>query len=91
MLFVEGLASSVLTTLKWSLTFFVTRFFNDVRDVFGDAICYWIFAGFCLLGMFFIYFVPETKGKSLEELENPKKKTKKARTLSLCLAEIVVA
>jgi hypothetical protein len=64
-----GLASSGLTTIKWGLIFVETRFFRNVVDSVGPAPCYWIFSGVCLLGgLFVLVFVPETKGRSLEEI-----------------------
>jgi sugar porter (SP) family MFS transporter len=67
---VKGLASSILTAIKWMLGFTVTRFFLDLMDLVGKACGYWIFMGICLFGAIYIYiFVPETKGKTLEEIQ----------------------
>jgi len=36
----------------------------------GLAHCFWVYAGICLVGFIFIYFkLPETKGKTLEQIE----------------------
>ena len=67
---VKGLASSILTSIKWLLGFAVSLFFKDTLILLGDDGGFWLFASFCLLGGIFIFiFVPETKGKTLEEIQ----------------------
>lgn len=67
---VKGLAGCLLTSAKWFMSFAMTKFFLDLIYLLGDAGCYWLFAGFCLLGFFYIFFfVPETKGKTLDEIQ----------------------
>jgi len=37
---------------------------------FHDAFPFWLYGGFCIILLIFVRrFVPETKGKSLEEIE----------------------
>jgi len=65
------LGASAITVVKWLSAFLVTKYFRDILEVLGDAVGYWIFAGLCLLGGFYVmYFVPETNGKTLEEIQN---------------------
>ena len=67
---VKGLASSILTSIKWLLGFAVSLFFKDTLVLLGDDGGFWLFASFCLLGGIFVFFfVPETKGKTLEEIQ----------------------
>ena len=52
------------------LAFLVTLFFVPMKDTMGTAPTFWLFAGFLLAVMIFaIFYVPETKGKSLEEIQ----------------------
>ena len=52
------------------LAFLVTLFFVPMKDTMGTAPTFWLFAGFLLAVMIFaIFCVPETKGKSLEEIQ----------------------
>ena len=52
------------------LAFLVTLFFVPMKDTMGTAPTFWIFAGFLMAVMIFtIFYVPETKGKSLEEIQ----------------------
>jgi len=65
-----GLTASMATMLNWFLSFLVTKFFSNIVSALGEAWCYWIFAIVCAVGTVFIFiFVPETKGKSLEEIQ----------------------
>ncbi|CAG7716652.1 unnamed protein product [Allacma fusca] len=67
---VKGLASALATSFNWTLVFFVTRFFNELKDAIGPEWCYWLFAIICAAGTIFVcVFVPETKGRSLDEIQ----------------------
>lgn len=68
---VKGAAGCFLTSVKWGMSFAMTKFFLDLIDLLGDAGTYWLFGGFCLLGAMYIFCcVPETKGKTLDEIQN---------------------
>ena len=44
--------------------------FPIIKDVFQISGAFWIYAGICIMGYIFIRKkLPETKGKSLEEIE----------------------
>jgi len=56
--------------LTWLLTFFVTKIFAPLSAIIGVAGCFWIFAGFSALSLLYVGFLlPETKGRTLEEIE----------------------
>ncbi|CAG7707638.1 unnamed protein product, partial [Allacma fusca] len=42
---IKGIGSSLLTTTRWLLVFFVTRFFNDIMENAGRHVGYWLFTG----------------------------------------------
>lgn len=69
---VRGRAMSVATFTIWSSCYVVAQTFpvlNDSPQV-GPALTFWIYAACSLLGFFFVLArVPETKGRSLEEIE----------------------
>jgi len=55
---------------NWFLAFLVTKFFVNLKDALGIHWCYWMFAIVCGVGtVFVLIFVPETKGKSIEEIQ----------------------
>lgn len=66
---VKELAASQATMFNWTLSFVITFIFTPLESAIGDAGLYWIFSGLCVLSLLFcITFVPETKGKTLEEI-----------------------
>lgn len=67
---VKSSASSAAGTFNWFLAFLVTKFYIDVRSAVGGDVTFYIFSAISLIGTVFIYFcVPETKGKSLEQIQ----------------------
>nr|B4KR05.2 RecName: Full=Facilitated trehalose transporter Tret1 [Drosophila mojavensis] len=67
---IRGSAASVATAFNWSCTFVVTKSFQDMIDVMGAHGAFWMFGAICFVGLFFvIFYVPETQGKTLEDIE----------------------
>lgn len=62
--------SSMAVCFNWGLTFAVTKLFPVVNHDLGPAITYGGFCFICLLGFaFVVFFVPETRGKSREDIQ----------------------
>ncbi|KAG8228525.1 hypothetical protein J437_LFUL008982 [Ladona fulva] len=67
---IRGSAASLATAFNWSCTFIVTKTFRDLLSLLGAAAVFWLFGGFVVIGLVFVFFlVPETQGRSLEEIE----------------------
>ncbi|CAL8099932.1 unnamed protein product [Orchesella dallaii] len=67
---IRGSAAAVATAFNWSCTFIVTKTFPEFVSIFGGHFAFLFFAIICFIGFFFIIFcVPETQGKSLEDIE----------------------
>ncbi|XP_063977490.1 facilitated trehalose transporter Tret1-like isoform X2 [Diachasmimorpha longicaudata] len=67
---IRGPAASVATGFNWTCTFIVTKTFKDIIALIGTSGTFLIFAVICAAGlMFVISLVPETRGRSLEEIE----------------------
>jgi len=67
---IRGAAMSVSTFALWLGCFTLTVTFPYLNSLLGPAGAFWIYAVICLLG--FVYLkrkLPETKGKTLEEIE----------------------
>ena len=61
---------SVSVVALWLGNFLLAQTFPVMYEKLGLANCFWVYAGICLAGFLFIYFkLPETKGRSLEEIE----------------------
>ena len=57
------------TSFNWLVSYAVMLAVPPLGDAIGTSTCYFIFAGIALAGtVFVIIFVPETKGKSVEEI-----------------------
>jgi len=68
---VRGIATSIAVLSLWAAYFILVFTFPIIEKKFGDAIAFWGYAVICVLGFVFVYFkVRETKGKSLEDIEN---------------------
>lgn len=63
-------AGGAVAIINWIFVFITTSVFHQiVQTLYGQG-TFWLFAGFCLLSFVFTLFcVPETKGKTLEEIE----------------------
>jgi len=67
---IRGLATSVAVVSLWAAYFILVFTFPVLAEELGTYGPFWLYAGICLLGFFFIKLrVKETKGKTLEELE----------------------
>ncbi|WP_311765727.1 MFS transporter [Peribacillus frigoritolerans] len=73
--YIRGLAASVATFFLYVGQFLVAQFFPVLISSVGSSATFYVFAFFSILSLIFtIFVVPETKGKSLEEIENANKK-----------------
>lgn len=67
---IRGLATSIAVFALWVANFILSYTFPIMTESFSIATTFWVYAGICILGVIFIKFcIPETKGKTLEEIE----------------------
>ncbi len=67
---IRGAAVSVAVSALWVACFILTFCFPILKAQIGMARTFWLFAAICSAGFVFILFrVPETKGRSLEQIE----------------------
>lgn len=67
---IRGPAASVATSFNWSCTFIVTNIFLKLSDLIGFHFTFWIFGIIMFAALLFtIFFVPETRGQSLADIE----------------------
>ncbi len=67
---VRAIAVATCTFALWVGSFTLTYFFPLLNTSLGSYGTFWIYAAICAMGfIFFACRLPETKGKSLEELE----------------------
>lgn len=68
-LHIKGAAGSVAVLVNWFGAWVVSYSFNFLIN-WSPAGTFWLFSGFCVLTVIFVAkLVPETKGKSLEEIQ----------------------
>jgi SP family arabinose:H+ symporter-like MFS transporter len=68
---IRGRAMSIATFANWSINFITALIFPWYVAKIGIGVGFFTFAGMCFIATIFFYkYVPETKGKSLEEIEN---------------------
>jgi sugar porter (SP) family MFS transporter len=67
---IRGAAMSVAVTALWIACFILTYTFPILNAKLGPAGTFWLYAVICVAGFMYIFFkLPETKGKSLEQIE----------------------
>jgi sugar porter (SP) family MFS transporter len=67
---IRGVAVSIAVTALWVASFILTYTFPIFNHVLGAAKTFWIYAAICVAGFLFIRArLPETKGKTLEQIE----------------------
>ncbi|XP_028852267.1 solute carrier family 2, facilitated glucose transporter member 8 [Denticeps clupeoides] len=68
---IRGWGSAICVLTNWSVAFIVTKTFQNLLDALTSAGTFWLFSGLCALNVVFtVFFVPETKGKTLEQIES---------------------
>jgi len=66
----RGAAMGLATLILWFADFVVTLSFPVISDKLNASAAFWLYAVMCALDLvFMIFYLPETKGKSLEEIE----------------------
>ncbi|XP_065350463.1 facilitated trehalose transporter Tret1-like [Cloeon dipterum] len=67
---IKGAASALACVENYVLVFTVTKSFQPLVEAVGSAATFGIFAGICVVAVLFtVFVVPETKGKTLEEIQ----------------------
>ena len=67
---IRGRAVAVATACNWAAAFIVSQVFLSLIDAIGNSATFWLFSSFCALGWIWIFrAVPETKGRSLEQIQ----------------------
>ena len=68
---VRGLAVSIAVSALWIACFVLTFTFPVLNRALGASGIFWLYAAICFAGFVFVKrCVPETKGRSLEEIEH---------------------
>jgi sugar porter (SP) family MFS transporter len=67
---VRGRGVAVATAANWGAAWLVTQFFLSLTEWIGEVGTFYLFAAMCVVGFAFVWFLlPETKGKTLAEIQ----------------------
>lgn len=67
---IRGRAMGIATFSNWLCNYFVSLTFLTLIQKLGTSGTFWIYAIICFLGLWFVIkLVPETKGKTLEQIQ----------------------
>lgn len=67
---VRGLAMGLSTSANWMVNFLIGLFFPILVGSIGISATFFLFAGIGIFAIIFVWhWMPETKGKTLEQLE----------------------
>jgi SP family xylose:H+ symportor-like MFS transporter len=68
---IRGTAISIAVSSMWIANFILTFTFPILNKTLGTAKTFWMYSAVCLIGFIFVKAkVPETKGKTLEQIEH---------------------
>ncbi|CAM4142022.1 sugar porter family MFS transporter [Paenibacillus alkaliterrae] len=68
---IRGKATAIAAMMLWAADYVVSQSFPPLLSSAGPAATFWIYGSMAVLAFFFTWrVVPETKGKSLEEIES---------------------
>ena len=68
---VSKLIDKIFFRFNWFCSFLITYFFDDMKDALESSGCYFMFGSICIVGVLVILlFVPETKGKTNDDMRN---------------------
>ncbi|CAG0891792.1 unnamed protein product [Darwinula stevensoni] len=87
---IKGVAGSLTTSFNWICTFIVTKNFDGMTEGLGTHGAFWLFMANCIVAVLFVaIFVPETKGQTLEQIQEDLNETNVFRAPSRSLSRIV--
>ncbi len=67
---IRGRAMSIATVFLWTACYLVSQTFPMLLEKFGSAVTFWIYMIMSVINFLFVLkVVPETKGKTLEQIE----------------------
>jgi SP family galactose:H+ symporter-like MFS transporter len=67
---------ALATAVNWGSAWLVSQFFLSLIKAIGSSFTFWLLTLFCVLGWIWIYYrVPETKGQTLEQIQQMWKAT----------------
>jgi MFS transporter, SP family, galactose:H+ symporter len=79
---VRGVGMSIGSLSHWGFNAIISFTFLKLVNGIGIAPTFWLYAGVCVVGLLWgYYFIPETKGKSLEQIEEHWRQGGNARNL----------
>ncbi|EFX73487.1 hypothetical protein DAPPUDRAFT_325263 [Daphnia pulex] len=68
---VKGPGVSIATFTNWFLAFVVTKTFVNIQSAITSVGAFWMFGICCVIGSLFgLFILPETKGKTQEEIQS---------------------
>ena len=67
----KALASTIGAMFNWFCAFLIVYFYPMTEKALNKYVCYFFFGAICILGAVFIHFlVPETRGRTEEDMRN---------------------
>lgn len=61
---------AIASATHWGSEYLITQFFLTMLSALGRSGVFALFAGTCVLGFLFVWrYLPETKGKTLEQIQ----------------------